>query len=82
MKSKTKYAVHTHIGVFWDGGVRLLAVYNWFILARIHCWWHVRVQNAMRVGTVRRVKADAELSDYCGNTATWNEEMISACPTK
>ena len=47
-----KYAVYSLVGVYWDGGVRLEGHYRWFWQARLACWWHVRVENPMRVGYV------------------------------
>jgi hypothetical protein len=73
-----RYAVHTHIGVFWDGGVRLLGVYRWFIIARIRCWWHARVENPMRIATVRPVRANAVLEDYYGSEKEWEAAIKEA----
>lgn len=73
--SARRWAVHTHIGVYWDGGVRLLGVYRWWIAARVKCWWHVRVENPMRIGTVSGVRADAPLENYHGSTGEWERAM-------
>jgi len=76
--SARRWAVHTHIGVYWDGGVRLLAVYRWWIAARVHCWWHVRVENPMRIGTVRGVRSGARLDRYHGSEGEWSKAMEAA----
>ncbi len=75
MKSHREWAVHTHIGVFWDGGVRLLAVYRWWILAIIHCWWHVRFQEPMRVASVHPVSQNFPLTGYHESFESWEKEM-------
>lgn len=73
--NQTRYAVHTHIGVFWDGGVRLLGVYRWFWAARLHCWWHVRVENPYRIGTVRKAHTRKPLENYQPSEQAWEAEM-------
>ena len=76
--SARRWAVHSHIGVYWDGGVRLLGVYRWWIVARWKCWWHVRVENPMRIGTVRGVRADALIEEYHGSEREWQVAMEAA----
>lgn len=73
--SARRWVVHTHIGVYRDGGVRLLGVYRWWIVARAKCWRHVRMENPMRIGTVRGVRADAPLERYYGSTGEWERAM-------
>ena len=74
-----RYAVHSHIGVFWDGGARLLGVYRWLWLARITCFLHV-FKRPLRMVTVVAVRADVKLADYHTSTAAWHREAEAASP--
>ena len=75
-----RYAVHSHIGVYWDGGVRLLGIHRWRLAARIHCWIHVRIINPLRMGTVSEVRSDATLEVYHNSHKEWLAAMSAAKP--
>lgn len=77
---KPAYAVHSHVGVYWDGGVHLLGVYRWLWVARLRCWWHVRMENAYRIGTVRPVIAGYDLPAYSSNGKAWDDLMRALRP--
>jgi len=51
-----KWAVYSHIGVYWDGGVRLVGVYRHWITARIACRFHV-IRHPMRAASIVECKS-------------------------
>jgi hypothetical protein len=49
---RSRYLVYSYTGLLVDMGVRLIGGSRWLWVARLVCWWHVRVQNPYRIGVV------------------------------
>lgn len=39
-------------GVSWAGWTAVIGEYRWLWMAKMHAWWHVRIQNPWRIALV------------------------------
>lgn len=65
-----RWAVHNHIGVYWDGGVRLIGIYRWLWWAKIVAWWYVRFVNPFGLATVEPVTGTSH-AEFIESSAEW-----------
>lgn len=53
-----KYNGVTHCGIYWSGWSAVIGTYRWLWVAKLQAWWHVRVENPMRIVTVESAGAE------------------------
>ncbi len=65
-----RWAVHNHIGVHWDGGVRLIGIYRWLWHAKLVAWWYAKVVNLYALVTVVAVTGKTH-EDFLESSSEW-----------